>query len=75
MESEGHAGNLSFNTSAAKAFLGKRIKENDLTVVEGIGPQTKELFDNHDIMNHPKSRFHRKGLLNGTKICRLTDCH
>lgn len=38
-----------FNTDAAKAAFGKKIKENDLTVVEGIGPKIQELFHNHDI--------------------------
>ena len=38
-----------FNGDAAKAVFGKRIKENDLTVVEGIGPKIQELFHNHDV--------------------------
>lgn len=38
-----------FNADAAKAVFGKRIKENDLTVVEGIGPKIQELFHNHDV--------------------------
>ena len=38
-----------FNADAAKAALGKKIKENDLTVVEGIGPKIKELFHNHNV--------------------------
>ncbi len=38
-----------FNADAAKAALGKKIKENDLTVVEGIGPKIKELFHNNNI--------------------------
>lgn len=39
-----------FNTVAAKAAFGKkRMKENDLTVVAGIGPKIRELFHNHDI--------------------------
>jgi len=38
-----------FDSAAAKAIFGKKIKENDLTVVEGIGPKIKELFHNHDI--------------------------
>ncbi len=38
-----------FDASAAKAAFGKIIKENDLTIVEGIGPKIKELFHNFDI--------------------------
>lgn len=39
----------SFDAAAAKAVFGKKVKENDLTVVEGIGPKIKELFHNHDV--------------------------
>lgn len=38
-----------FDGAAAKAVFGKKIKENDLTVVEGIGPKIQELFHNHDV--------------------------
>lgn len=38
-----------FDAAAAKAALGKKIKQDDLTVVEGIGPKIRELFHNHDI--------------------------
>ena len=38
-----------FNADAAKAAFGKRVKENDLTIVEGIGPKIQELFHNHDV--------------------------
>ena len=38
-----------FNTEEAKAVFGKKIKENDLTVVEGIGPKIQELFHDFDI--------------------------
>ncbi len=40
---------LNFNADAAKAAMGKKIKADDLTVVEGIGPKISELFHNHDI--------------------------
>lgn len=40
---------VAFNADAAKAAFGKKIKEDDLTVVEGIGPKIKELFHNFDI--------------------------
>lgn len=33
-----------FDAAAAKAVFGKKIKENDLTVVEGIGPKISQLF-------------------------------
>jgi len=39
----------SFNAAAAKAAYGKKVKQNDLTVVEGIGPKIQELFHNHDV--------------------------
>ncbi|WP_299761383.1 hypothetical protein [uncultured Dokdonia sp.] len=38
-----------FDAAAAKAAFGKTIKEDDLTVVEGIGPKIRELFHNFDI--------------------------
>ncbi len=40
---------VAFDADAAKAVFGKKIKENDLTVVEGIGPKIQELFHNHDV--------------------------
>ncbi len=40
---------IPFDASAAKAAFGKTIKEDDLTLVEGIGPKIKELFHNFDI--------------------------
>jgi len=40
---------VAFNADAAKAVFGKKIKENDLTLVEGIGPKIQELFHNHDV--------------------------
>ena len=40
---------VAFNADAAKVAFGKRIKENDLTVIEGIGPKIQELFHNHDV--------------------------
>lgn len=38
-----------FNADAAKAVFGKKIKENDLTVVEGIGPKIQELFHKNGV--------------------------
>lgn len=38
-----------FDAGAAKAVFGKKIKQDDLTVVEGIGPKIQELFHNHDV--------------------------
>lgn len=39
-----------FDAAAAKTAYGKKkVRENDLTIVEGIGPKISELFHNHDI--------------------------
>lgn len=38
-----------FDAFRAKSFLGKSVKENDLTLIEGIGPKVQELFHNHYI--------------------------
>ncbi|AEH00755.1 hypothetical protein [Lacinutrix sp. 5H-3-7-4] len=38
-----------FDLVAAKAVFGKNIKQDDLTIVEGIGPKIKELFHNHGV--------------------------
>lgn len=35
---------VSFDSDAAKAAMGKAVKEDDLTVVEGIGPKISELL-------------------------------
>lgn len=40
---------IPFDADAAKAAFGKAIKENDLTIIEGIGPKIKELFHNFEI--------------------------
>ena len=40
---------LPFNADAARAAFGKAIKENDLKVVEGIGPKISEMFNNAGI--------------------------
>ncbi|WP_088339839.1 hypothetical protein [Robiginitalea sediminis] len=40
---------IPFDANAAKAAFGKRIKENDLKIVEGIGPKIEGLFHNYDI--------------------------
>ncbi|MCH3881315.1 MULTISPECIES: hypothetical protein [Tenacibaculum] len=40
---------IAFDAAAAKAAFGKKVKENDLTVVEGIGPKIQELFHNFDV--------------------------
>ena len=39
----------SFDAAAAKLVFGKRIKQDDLKIVEGIGPKIEELFHNFDI--------------------------
>lgn len=38
-----------FDAGAAKAVYGKRIKQDDLKVVEGIGPKIEGLFHNFNI--------------------------
>ncbi len=40
---------LPFSADKAKSVFGKKIKENDLTVVEGIGPKIQELFHSFNI--------------------------
>ncbi|WP_299105689.1 hypothetical protein [uncultured Tenacibaculum sp.] len=40
---------IPFDAAAAKAVFGKKIKENDLKIVEGIGPKIEGLFHNFDI--------------------------
>ncbi|CAM1352407.1 hypothetical protein [Tenacibaculum crassostreae] len=40
---------IPFNADAAKAAFGKKIKENDLKIVEGIGPKIEGLFHNFGI--------------------------
>ncbi|WP_369048384.1 hypothetical protein [Tenacibaculum sp. UWU-22] len=40
---------VKYDASAAKAAYGKNIKENDLTVVEGIGPKIQSLFHNFGV--------------------------
>ena len=40
---------IAFDSAAANAAFGKRIKEDDLKVVEGIGPKIEGLFHNFDI--------------------------
>ncbi|MBS9768283.1 MAG: hypothetical protein KGV44_12215 [Flavobacteriaceae bacterium] len=39
----------SFDANAAKLALGKKIKENDLTIIEGIGPKIEELLNKNGI--------------------------
>lgn len=40
---------IPFDAAAAKAVFGKRIKQDDLKIVEGIGPKIEGLFHNFDI--------------------------
>ncbi|MEN1783930.1 MAG: hypothetical protein AAGF77_02220 [Bacteroidota bacterium] len=40
---------VAFDKDAAKAAFGKRVKLDDLKVVEGIGPKIEQLFHNFDI--------------------------
>lgn len=47
--SQAKTATTTFDAAAAKAVFGKKIHQDDLTVVEGIGPKIKELFHNHDV--------------------------
>ncbi len=38
-----------FDANAAREAFGKKIKENDLKIVEGIGPKIENLFHHFDI--------------------------
>ena len=38
-----------FNQNRAASVFGKKIKENDLTIIEGIGPKIQQLFHNNNI--------------------------
>jgi predicted flap endonuclease-1-like 5' DNA nuclease len=40
---------LVFDSALAATVYGKKIKENDLKVVEGIGPKIEELYHQHGI--------------------------
>lgn len=40
---------FNFDANVAKTVFGKKIKVNDLTIVEGIGPKIKELFHSFNI--------------------------
>ena len=40
---------LPFDADTAKAVFGKKIKQDDLKIVEGIGPKIEGLFHNFDI--------------------------
>ncbi len=41
---------IPFNAGDAEAKMGKKIKENDLKIVEGIGPKIEELFHSSGIL-------------------------
>ncbi|MDL5513025.1 hypothetical protein QSE00_14455 [Arenibacter sp. M-2] len=40
---------LPFSAQAAKSVFGKTIKQNDLKIVEGIGPKIQQLFNSFNI--------------------------
>ena len=40
---------IAFDAAAAKTVFGKNIKQDDLKIVEGIGPKIAELFHNQDV--------------------------
>lgn len=39
-----------FDSASAKETFGKKIKENDLKIIEGIGPKIEELFNTSGIL-------------------------
>ena len=39
-----HADRLEFDAAAAREVMGRPVTKNDLTIVEGIGPEIQELF-------------------------------
>lgn len=41
---------IAFDAAAAKAVFGKSIKQDDLKIVEGIGPKIEELFKTSGIL-------------------------
>ncbi len=41
---------ITFDAEATKAVFGKKIKENDLKIIEGIGPKIEELFKTSGIL-------------------------
>ena len=45
----GDVTSVPFDADAAKAAFGKKVKEDDLTVVEGIGPKISELFNTNGV--------------------------
>jgi predicted flap endonuclease-1-like 5' DNA nuclease len=42
-------GSITFNAAAAKAVFGKKIKQDDLKVIEGIGPKIEGMFKDSGI--------------------------
>ena len=40
-----------FNADSVKAVYGKKVKENDLKIIEGIGPKIEELFKTSGILS------------------------
>ena len=45
----GIAPKIHFNSQLAASVYGKKIKENDLKIIEGIGPKIEELYHNAGI--------------------------
>ena len=41
---------IAFDAAAAKAAFGKKVKQDDLKIVEGIGPKIEELFKTSGIL-------------------------
>lgn len=51
LQENGNSGlpEIPFDPRAARAAFGKRIQQNDLKLIEGIGPKIEGLFHNFDI--------------------------
>ena len=41
---------IAFDAAAAKAVFGKSVKQDDLKIIEGIGPKIEELFKTSGIL-------------------------
>lgn len=51
LKKQNMAQEATFDAKMAKLVYGKTIKQDDLTIIEGIGPKIQELFKNNGITN------------------------
>ena len=49
MQQDSREEQIAFNAAHARDIMGKQVLENDLTIVEGIGPTIRSLFHEHGI--------------------------